>query len=133
MWNLSGDDIQRAKAELNGRRAAIQAHFDREMKLLESKIADIEAFERAAETFVSNYLGSDGATTTVAEPASFELAPVAETAAGDTAAEEDNPTNEDTPVAHSGDALTVLGPERLAAAKGSSRWRLRLGAGEVSA
>ena len=51
MWHLSGDDIQRAKEELKGRRAAIKAHYDSEMKQLEADIAAIETFELAAVDF----------------------------------------------------------------------------------
>ena len=68
MWNLTGDDIQRAKEELKGRRAAIKAHYDSEMKQLETDIAAIETFERAAVNFVSNFKGQDESPVT-AEPA----------------------------------------------------------------
>src|SRR2546428_11045080 len=71
MWNLSGDDIQRAKEELKGRRAAIKAHYDSEMKQLEADIAAIETFERAAVNFVSNFKGQDESSAT-AEPVSAE-------------------------------------------------------------
>ena len=57
MWNLNGNDIQRAKEELKGRRAAIQARFDNEMKQLQVDIADIETFERFAVKFVSDFKG----------------------------------------------------------------------------
>src|SRR5689334_3298722 len=79
MWNLSGDDVQRAKEELKGRRAAIQARYDSEMKQLEAAIADIETFERAAVNFVASFKGEE------APPAAAEPAPA--TAAADTAAE----------------------------------------------
>jgi hypothetical protein len=64
MWNLSGDDISRAKEELKGRRAAIKAHYDKEMKQLEADIAAIESFERAAVDFVSNFKGEHEASAT---------------------------------------------------------------------
>src|SRR6266581_2953997 len=83
MWNLSGDDIQRAKEELKGRRAAIQARYESELKQLETAIADIETFERTALTFMANFQGEAAPPATVAEPA---RAP--ETAAADSAGEQ---------------------------------------------
>ena len=69
MWNLSGDDVQRAKEELKGRRAAIQARYDSEIKQLETAIADLETFERAAVNFVSSFKAEDAPAVAVAEPA----------------------------------------------------------------
>src|SRR5712692_1802432 len=93
MWNLSGDDIQRAKEELIGRRAAIKAHYDSEMKQLEADIAAIENFERAAVNFVSNFKGQDEPSVTIAD-----AEPVAEQVAVDSASEQSSPTNGKTPV-----------------------------------
>ena len=73
MWNLSGDDITRAKAELNGRRAAIQAKYDSEIKKLDADLATLENFERAAVNFVSNFKG-EGAETAGSDEASAEQA-----------------------------------------------------------
>ena len=68
MWNLSGDDVQRAKEELKGRRAAIQARYDSEIKQLETAIADLETFERAAVNFVTSFKAEDAPAVSVAEP-----------------------------------------------------------------
>src|SRR5260370_7459053 len=68
MWHLTGDDIQRAKEELKGRRAAIKAHYDNEMKQLETDIAAIETFERAAENFLSNFTGEHDPPATLPHP-----------------------------------------------------------------
>jgi hypothetical protein len=95
MWNLSGDDIAKAKAELNGRRAAIQAKYDGEIKKLESDLAALETFERAAMKFVSDFK-DDGAA----------AAETAADAAPDGAAEPGE--------------------------KGSSRWRMHLGARDAA-
>src|SRR5947207_10710497 len=73
-WNLNGEDIQRAKEELKGRRAAIQARFDNEMKQLEADIADLETFERFAVKFVTDFKGEEEAAAAAAEPAAA-LAP----------------------------------------------------------
>ena len=70
MWcgTLGGDDIRRAYAELKRQRAVIQAHFDNEMKQLDTKIADLETFECAFVNFVSTYKAEDGSSATVADP-----------------------------------------------------------------
>src|SRR5437764_13334805 len=68
-WNLNGEDIQRAKEELKGRRAAIQARFDNEMKQLAADIADLETFESLAVKFVTDFKGEEEAAAVVAEPA----------------------------------------------------------------
>src|ERR1700693_1054850 len=88
MWNLTGDDIQRAKEELKGRRAAIKAHYDDEMKKLEADIAAIETFERAAVNFVSNFKGEDEPSATVAAPE-----PAAEPVAADSLSEQGSSTS----------------------------------------
>ena len=116
MWNLTGDDVQRAKEELKGRRAAIQARYESELKQLESAIADIETFERAAVNFVANFKGDEGPSATVADPE-----PAAEKIVADVAGEP--------PSAEAGPAA---GPEPVAAEKSSSRWRMRLSAAEGS-
>jgi hypothetical protein len=127
MWNLSGDDIQRAKEELKGRAAAIKARYDKEMKQLEADIAAIETFERAAVDFVSNFKGQDEASAVVADPA-----PAVEPVAGDTAGEQSSPTDEATQVAQNIAAEAAPATEAPASGKGSSRWRMRLGATEGS-
>src|SRR5258708_5968820 len=105
MWHLTGDDIQRAKEELKGRRAAIKAHYDSEMKQLETDIAAIETFERAAVDFVSNFKGEDEPSVIAAdsEPA---VEPVAADAAGD----QSSPTNGEIPVERSAEAATAPKP-----------------------
>src|SRR5207245_848473 len=59
MWNLSGNDIERAKDELAGRRAAIQAAYDNGMKQVEKELADLETFERAAVNMLSHLKGGE--------------------------------------------------------------------------
>jgi hypothetical protein len=109
MWNLSGDDIERAKAELTGRRAAIQAQYDNEIKQLAADLAALETFERDAVKFVANYKGQDTATTSVTGP-------------GDS-------TSSATPV---GQTTAAADQAPTAAEKGSSRWRMRLGTKEAA-
>jgi hypothetical protein len=130
MWHLTGDDIQHAKEELKGRRAAIKAHYDNEIKQLEADIAAIETFERAAENFVSNFKGED-------EPAAEPVA------AADSvneksrpAREESSPASAETAVEQSAEAEAAAEPapipEPVAGGKGSSRWRMRLSTTEGS-
>ena len=121
MWNLSGDDVQRAKEELKGRRAAIRARYENELKQLESAIADIETFERTALTFVANFKGEEAPPAPVAEPV-----PAPETNAAENAAEQSSAEPE--PAAGSEPAAG----EPAANEKGSSRWRMRLSAAETN-
>jgi len=129
MWHLTGDDIQRAKEELKGRRAAIKAHYDSEMKQLEADITAIETFERAAVDFVSNFKGENELAETVADPA-----PAAEQVVA-TIVEQSSPTNGETPAEQGTEAAAAPKPptkEPTAAEKGSSRWRMRLNTPEGS-
>jgi hypothetical protein len=110
MWNLSGDDVQRAKEELKGRRAAIQARYDSEIKQLETAIADLETFERAAVNFMTSFKAEDAAAIPAAEPA-----PTPETNVADSMVEP-----------ASAEAEAAPANEPAAPEKGSSRWRMRL-------
>jgi hypothetical protein len=61
MWNLSGDDIERAKEELKSRDDAIRARCDNEMRRLEADLADPKSFERLAVNLVLPLKGEDRA------------------------------------------------------------------------
>ncbi len=115
MWNLTGDDLQRAKEELKGRRAAIQAQYDSEMSRLEGELADIERVEHFAANFISNHK-EDAPWTPAVDPAL-----VAREAAPAEAA------SEHTIVEQSTDAAAAPSEE-----KSPSRWRMRLSAEEAS-
>jgi hypothetical protein len=131
MWNLSGDDIQRAKEELKGRRAAIKAHYDKEMKQLEADIAAIESFERAAVDFVSNFKGEqEPSAAAAAPPPAVEPEPMAEPATTDSVSERNDPGGDSALkelVAADAASEPVPSAEPAAGGKGSSRWRMRLG------
>ena len=118
MWNLSGDDVQRAKEELKGRRAAIQARYENELKQLETAIADIETFERAAVNFVTSFKGEEASPAAVAEPV-----PAPETAVANSAAEQTSAAAE---------AEQAAAAEPASGEKGSSRWRMRLSNADAS-
>ena len=112
MWNLSGDDILHAKEELKGRRAAIQAHYDNEIKRLEADIANLETFEQAALKFVANFKGGG-------EAASVEGVGAA---SGATEGKDwEAPVEDDADSGSTGDE-----------AKSGSRWRVRFGGAEAS-
>jgi hypothetical protein len=120
MWNLSGDDVQRAKEELKGRRAAIQARYESELKQLEAAIANIETFERTALTFVANFKGEEAPPAQIAEPG-----PAPEAAAADNAGEQSSAEPEQA-------VAEPAAGEPAANEKGSSRWRMRLSAAETA-
>jgi hypothetical protein len=105
MWcgTLRGEDIQQATAELKSQRAAIRVRYEREMKQLETKIADLETLEHVVVSFVSNYKVEDGSPLSVAD-----LEPTSEKFAGEIASEQGSSTSSETPVARSN--LTLLNP-----------------------
>jgi hypothetical protein len=145
MWNLSADDIQRAKEELKGRRAAIQARYENELKQLEVDIADLETFESFAVKFVTDFKGDAGpAPAAEAKPLADDV--VAEIVAQVTA-EPSSPAAPETPAAQSAapapEAAAVSEPAAAASAepaagaaepgqRSSSRCRMRLNTGEAA-
>lgn len=134
MWNLSGDDIKRAIEELRGRRTAIQTRYETEMKQLETDLAELENFERFAVRIVSDYLGDAAATGPAAlaadpAPPAAEPSPAAEEII--TVSERAAPPRPEPAAEPSAEAEQAVGAEPSGGAK-SSRWRMRLGAGEAS-
>ncbi len=126
MWHLTGDDIQRVKEELKGRRAAIKAHYDSEMKQLEADIAAIEGFERAAVDFVSNFKAEGEPT---AKRAAEQAVTVAdpEPVAADGLTKEKNAIREENSVEKAAESEAAPDNTERVGGKGSSRWRMRLG------
>ena len=127
MWKLSGDDIQKAKGQLQEQRAALQAHYDSEVSRLDGELADIERVERFAVSFTSNHkeetpytpYKQETPSTPAVDPAPMmeqEVAPPAE------AASEHNPFEK------SADPEAAPGGEPLRTEGKGSRWRMRLGA-----
>lgn len=127
MWNLNGDDIQRVKEELKGRRAAIRARYESEMKQLDTDIADLEAFERFAVKLASDFKGEEGPSATVADP---ELA--VENVVAEIVSEQSGLASPDAAAMPSAEAEPAPNSEPAGAQKSTSRWRMRLNAGEVS-
>ena len=126
MWHLTGDDIQQVKEELKGRRAAIKARYDSEMKQLEADIAAIEGFERAAVDFVSNFKAKEEPTATRAAEQVVTVADPAPVAA-DGLTEEKTMAREENPVEKTADSEAAPDNTERVGGKGSSRWRMRLG------
>jgi len=120
MWKLSGDDIQKAKGQLQEQRAALQAHYDSEVSRLDGELADIERVERFAVNFASNHkeeAPSILAVDPVISPAPMEqeAAPPAEAA------------SEHSPFEKSADSEAMPGGEPVRTEGKGSRWRMRLG------
>ena len=123
MWNLSGTDIEQAKEQLKGRRAAIKARYDEEMKRVDDELAVIEKFEREAREFLSHFKP---------DAAASKPEPAIEAEAGETHSDEPMPP------AVTDEPAESRGPMPVEAASehaGASRWRLRLNgsAGEAAA
>lgn len=131
MWNLSGDDVEQAKEQLKGRRAAIKARYDDEMKRVDDALAEIGKFEVAAQEFVSQYKGEETPSETAAEtePAVEEPSAISEVPS-----EKTEPTAEHQPVEEPTEVKeTVEAAEAAAEPTGSSRWRLRLNGNSATA
>ena len=52
MWNLSLNDLLSAKEELNGRRAAVKARYEKDMQAIEDDLRNITTLENAASAFL---------------------------------------------------------------------------------
>ena len=120
MWKLSGEDIQKAKEQLEEQRAALQAHYDSEVSRLDGELADIERVERFAVNFVSNHKEEAAAPPVVA--AASEPAPTEQEAAPPVEA-----ASEHSPFEKSADSEAMPGGEPVRTEGKGSRWRMRLG------
>ena len=70
MWNLTLTDLDLAKEELKGRRAAIEARYTKDIQGVDADLAEIETLERAASAFALKHKtnGLEVAATSEAEP-----------------------------------------------------------------
>jgi len=57
MWNITSNNVQRAKERLQLRRAEIETRYAEEKKALDAEFAVIETLERAASEFMLNSTG----------------------------------------------------------------------------
>jgi hypothetical protein len=121
MWNLNGDDIKKAKDELESRRATLKAEYEEKVQRIDAELADIDAVERVAVNFVSTRKGDNPASGSEAAPEkAAEKEPssengvteikVAEKPAENSSEKENKPAGETAPMEQKG-----------------SRWRMRLG------
>jgi hypothetical protein len=62
MWNITSNNIQRAKDQLQLRRAEIETRYAEENQTLDAEFAVIETLERAASEFMLKLNRADGAT-----------------------------------------------------------------------
>ncbi len=126
MWNITSNDVQQAKDQLQHRRAEIEQRYAEEKQALDAETAVIETLERAASAFALKRGREDAAA--AVEPAEtgpstaeagdpFEASDTPEddaVAAAEPSAEPDPPAAGDV-----GNSLDILKP--------GSRWRLYRG------
>jgi hypothetical protein len=134
MWNLSLEDIQRAKEELKGRRAAIQARYEDEVKSIDADLQNIEAHERAADMFVARHKAEMEQEEAMAVA---DLVPAAEPAwaASDPVVDAAGAKSWRAHLDKNAEAEPAAEAEPVAAApgaKGASRWRMHIGSGNRS-
>jgi FtsZ-interacting cell division protein ZipA len=124
MWNLNGSDINKAKEELETRRAALKADYEEELKQIEAKLADIETVERVAVNFVSSYKGDKPSPASEAEP---EKAAEKEPSSVNGAAEIKDSISAEKPAENSSEQENKPAGEAAPMEQKGSRWRMRLG------
>lgn len=61
MWNITSNSVQRAKEQLQLRRAEIETRYAEENKALDAEAAVIETLERAASEFMLRHRRENGA------------------------------------------------------------------------
>jgi hypothetical protein len=61
MWNITSNDVQRAKDRLQLHRTEIETRYAEENKALDAEFAVIETFERAASEFMLRHSRENGA------------------------------------------------------------------------
>jgi hypothetical protein len=103
MWNLSSDDVRRAKERISRDRAELESHYHERMKVLDAAFAEIETVERVAAEFAEKHLSDGVVTETTEAREGTEALDAVEAAEGDEVA------------AVNGEGKT------------GSRWRLHLG------
>ena len=105
MWSLNSTELELAKEELKGRRAALEARYAKDIQGLDADLAEIETLERAASVFALKHkTEGDGGTVTAAIEPVMESKPV--------------------PEAH---PVAAHVADRVAKPLEASRWRLGLG------
>ena len=69
MWNITSSELELAREELKGRRAAVEARYAKDLQGLDADLAEIETLERAAAAFALKHKteAEQGTATTEAE------------------------------------------------------------------
>ncbi len=60
MWNITSNNVQRAKEQLEQRRAEIEARYAEENRVLDAEASAIETLERAASEFILRHRLEEG-------------------------------------------------------------------------
>lgn len=142
MWTLTSDNLERAKIELNDRRAAAEARYVAEIKALDTDLEEIETLARVAHSFsLKHPSGADimpDASDAASAPAATEPEEdrvVAQLEMGPAAPNAPEPETAEAPPAAVEAELPTAAPNSRkepaanpdAASKGgSSRWRIRI-------
>jgi hypothetical protein len=67
MWSLTSTDLDLAKEELKGRRAAIEARYAKNIKEVDAEFDEIQALERVAIAFALKHRTEAVGITTIPE------------------------------------------------------------------
>ncbi len=108
MWNLSSDDVARAKQRIVRQRADLEMNYQKQLKALDAVVAEIETVERVAAEFSQKHLGAEM---------------VVEAGPSETAAATEPEEITETVESAEAEEVGMTGGE----AKSGSRWRLHLG------
>src|SRR5437763_12998329 len=118
MWNINGSDIQKAKEQLETRRATLKAEYEEQVKRIDAELADIETVERVAVTFVSSHKDGDGSAKSEGKP---------EKAADDSSAFDGGTEMKSSTDSEKSSENGSDSHDKPAAEQKGSRWRMRLG------
>jgi citrate synthase len=103
MWNITSSELELAREELKGRRAAVEARYAKDLQGLDADLAEIETLERAAAAFALKHKTE------------------AEQGTATTEAEAESKTASEMP------AVAAHATDRAGRPAEASRWRLSLG------
>ncbi|HEV2099258.1 MAG TPA: hypothetical protein VGR45_10070 [Stellaceae bacterium] len=133
MWNITSNNVQRAKEQLHLRRAEIEARYAEENRALDAEASAIDTLERAASEFILRHRPEEGGSVPTDLPSGGE-ADGSWTSAAEASAPADMPADEE--IADSLQASAAQSPAEMDPAGGGdikagldflkpgSRWRL---------
>ena len=128
MWNITPDNVELAKEELKGRRAAIQARYDEEIQKLTAELDDIEALERVATAFAQRHNREEASASLDPDPiAPLEPVPDVPVETNETEHSTDLWSNDHNQVEILPEAVaSPVAKDTSAAQRAPSRWRIRV-------